>query len=281
MDRVGVFAGYQHVRFADGVGLRVEFLTQQPDIGVQIDLLAKVFLANRQHAAGAAAGIEDAADDPLSARLLAVFGEQQGDEQPHDIARGVVFSAGLVGHFRESAQQLLEDLSHGVVVHPIRVQIHLGELVAEDEQPIVPVQSIDKLIEVEVFDDVSDILAEAVEVVVEIEADVVGIGFQSGEVVSGGIVESGIRLFQNNLRQGFLGHDIFEAVVGLNRFVFSVVFRQDAVQSAQHEKREGDVAVFVGFEEASEDIVGYVPDEVCEFLVVCHGVLFVENGFRV
>ena len=75
LDSVGVFAGYQHVRFADGVGLRVEFLTQQPDIRIRIDLLAKVFLANRQHAAGAAAGIEDAADNPLSARLLAVFGE--------------------------------------------------------------------------------------------------------------------------------------------------------------------------------------------------------------
>jgi hypothetical protein len=33
----------------------------------------------------------------------------------------------------------------------------------------------------------------------------------------------------------------------------------------------GDVAVFVRFEEASEDLVGYVPDEVSEFLVVCHG----------
>ena len=75
LDSVGVFAGYQHVRFADGVGLRVEFLSQQPDIGVRIDLFAKVFLANRQHAAGAAARIEDAADNPLSARLLAVFGE--------------------------------------------------------------------------------------------------------------------------------------------------------------------------------------------------------------
>ena len=182
-----------------------------------------------------------------------------------------MFPAGLVGHFRESAQQFLKHLSHGVVVHPIRVQIDLGELVAEDEQPIVLVQPIDKLIEVEVFDNVPDILAEAVEVVVEIEADVVGVGFQTGEVVLGGVVETGIRLFQNYLRQGFFGDDIFEAVVGFNGFVFSVVFRQDAVQSAQHEKGEGDVAVFVGFEEAPEDIVGYVPDKICEFLVVCHG----------
>ena len=182
-----------------------------------------------------------------------------------------MFPAGLIRHFRESAQQLLKDLSHGVVVHLIRVEIDLGELVAEDEQSIVPVQSVDKLIEVEVFDDVPDILAEAVEVVVEIEPDVVGVGFQAGEVVSGGVVETGIRLFQDNLRQGLFGDDIFEAVVGFNGFVFSVVFRQDAVQSAQHEEGEGDVAVFVGFEEASEDIVGYVPNEVCEFLVVCHG----------
>ena len=159
-----------------------------------------------------------------------------------------------------------------MIVHLIGVQIDLGEFVAEDEQPIVFVQPLDELIEVEVFDNVPDILAEAVEVVAEVEADVVGVGFQTGEVVSGGVVEAGICLFQNNLRQGFFGDDIFEAAVGFNGFVFSVVFRQDAVQSAQHEKREGDVAVFVRFEEASEDIVGYVPDEVSEFLVVCHGV---------
>ena len=110
------------------------------------------------------------------------------------------------------------------------------------------VKPVNELIEVEVFDDVPDILAEAVEVVVEVEADVVGVGFQAGEVVSGSVVEAGLRLVQNNPRQGFVGDDIFEAVVGFNRFVFSVVFRQDAVQPAQHEKGEGDVAVFVGFE---------------------------------
>ena len=248
MDGVGVFAGYQHIGFADGVGLGVEFLTQQPDIRIGIDLVAEVVLADGQHAAGAAAGVEDAADDTLAARLLAVFGEQQGDQQPHHIARGVVFAAGLVGHFREPAQQFLEYLAHGVVVHLIGVQIDLGELIAEDEQPIVFVQPLDKLVEVEVFDDVPDIFAEAVEVVGEVEADVGGVGFQSGEVVPGGVVEAGIRLFENDLGQGFFGDDIFELVVGVDGFVFSVVFRQDAVQTAQHKKREGDVAVFVRFE---------------------------------
>ena len=159
-----------------------------------------------------------------------------------------MFAAGLVGHFRESAQQFLKDLSHGVVVHLIRVQIYLGELVAEDEQPIVFVQSIDELTEVEVFDDVSHILAEAVEVVVKLRRMLLGSAFQTGEVVLGGVVKAGFRLVQNDLGQGIFGDDLLEAVVGINAFVFSVGFRQDAVQPAQHEKGEGDVAVFVGFE---------------------------------
>ena len=88
---------------------------------------------------------------------------------------------------------------------------------------------------------------EAVEVVGEVEADVVGVGFQSGEVVPGGVVEVGIRLVQNDLGQELFGHFVFRSVVCLNGSVYSVTFRQDAVQSAQHEKGEGDVAVFVEF----------------------------------
>ena len=177
-----------------------------------------------------------------------MFGEQQGDQQPYDIARGVVFSAGLVGHFREPAQQFLKDLAHGVVVHLIGVQIDLGELVTEDEQPIVFVQPVDELIKVEVFDDVPDIFAEAIEVVGEVEADVVGVGFKTREVVLRGVVEAGVRRVQNDPGQGFFGDDIFEAVVGVDGFVFPVVFGQDAVQPAQDEEGEGDVAVFVRFE---------------------------------
>lgn len=66
--------------------------------------------------------------------------------------------------------------------------------------------------------------------------------------------------------------DIFEAVAGVDGFVFSVVLRQDAALTAQDEEGEGDIAVLVGFEQASEEIVGDVLNEVCEFLVVCHGV---------
>ena len=69
---------------------------------------------------------------------------------------------------------------------------------------------------------------EAVEVIGKVEADVVRVGFQAGEVVSGGVVEAGICLFQNDLGERFFGDDLLEAVVGVNGFIFSVVLRQDA-----------------------------------------------------
>ena len=87
-----------------------------------------------------------------------------------------------------------------MVVHLIRVQIDFGELIAEDEQPIVFVQSLNKRTEVEVLNDIPNILAESVEVVIEVEGDIVGVGFQSRQVVLRGVVETGVCLFQNNLR---------------------------------------------------------------------------------
>ena len=83
----------------------------------------------------------------------------------------------------------------------------------------------------------------------------------------------GVRLVQDDPRQGIFGDKIFELIVGVDGFVFPVVFRQDTIQSPQDEEGKGDVAVFVGFEEASEDVVGYVPREVCEFLVVAIGMM--------
>ena len=103
-----------------------------------------------------------------------------------------MFPTRLVGHLRESAEQFLKDLSHRVVVHLIGVQIDFGKLIAEDEQPVVFVQSLNKPIEIEVFDDVADILTESVEVVLKVEMDIVRVGFESREVVLGGVVEAGV-----------------------------------------------------------------------------------------
>jgi hypothetical protein len=45
---------------------------------------------------------------------------------------------------------------------------------------------------------------------------------------------------------------------------------QHAVQAAQHRERQHYVAVFVVFEDAAQNIVGHLPDEVGPFLEVAH-----------
>ena len=80
MDSIGVFTGNQHIRLADCVGLPVEFLTQQPNIGFRINLFTKVFLTDCQHATRPATRVEDTADNALSVQILVVFRKQQRDQ---------------------------------------------------------------------------------------------------------------------------------------------------------------------------------------------------------
>jgi len=63
---VGVLSRDQQVGFADGVGLRIEFLPVYPDFDLRIDIVGQPVFADSEHAAGAAAGIEHGAD-PASA----------------------------------------------------------------------------------------------------------------------------------------------------------------------------------------------------------------------
>ena len=103
-----------------------------------------------------------------------------------------MFPTGFVRHLRESAEQLLKDLSHRVVVYFVWVQLDLGKIFAESEQSVVIVQSLNKTPEIEVFDDVAHILTESTDVVFKVEVDIVRVLRQSREVVFGGVIETGI-----------------------------------------------------------------------------------------
>ncbi|HEY2984540.1 MAG TPA: hypothetical protein VGJ38_10330, partial [Jatrophihabitantaceae bacterium] len=59
---------------------------------------------------------------------VGVLGEEQVDHEPDDLARGVVLAGGLVAHFRELAQQLLEDVAHRLVRDDVRVQLDVSEV---------------------------------------------------------------------------------------------------------------------------------------------------------
>ena len=48
----------------------------------------------------------------------------------------VMLPAGLVAHFGELHQKLLEDLPHGMVIHHIGMQVHRAELLDKQEQAL-------------------------------------------------------------------------------------------------------------------------------------------------
>ena len=134
-----------------------------------------------------------------------------------------MFPTGFVGHLRESTEQFLKDLSHRVVIYLIGMQIDFGELIAEAEQSVTFVEPFNKPIEIEVFDDVAHVLTESVEVVLEVEMDIVRVGFQSREVVPGGIVEAGVCLSQNNRWYQVFRYFAVVLIIGTDRFLFSSV----------------------------------------------------------
>ena len=103
------------------------------------------------------------------------------------------------------------------------MQIDFGELIAEDEQSVIFVQSFDKAAEIEVFDDVAYVPAESTDVVLKVEMDIVRVGFQSREVVLGGVVEARAYRFPNNPRYRVFGYFIFELIVGIDGFLFSSI----------------------------------------------------------
>ena len=74
---IGVLSGNEHIRLADCVGLRVQFLPQQPNIGIRINLFTKVFLTECQHAARPATRVKDTADNSLPVQIFTVFCKQQ------------------------------------------------------------------------------------------------------------------------------------------------------------------------------------------------------------
>lgn len=75
-----------HVGFADGVGLGVNLLAKQVDLGLVVERLDLV-VSRGEHAAGARGGVVDRADNTGGAQFLVAV-EQDGDHQVDDFAGG-------------------------------------------------------------------------------------------------------------------------------------------------------------------------------------------------
>ena len=130
---------------------------------------------------------------PLVRRISAVGREQQVDHQPDDFARSEVVAGRLVRGFVESPDQVLEDQPHLMVRHGVRVQVDLGELRDDQEQPVGLVQLGDLLLELEVLEDLPRLRREALDVVRQVLGGLVGIALELLEVELAGVVEASAR----------------------------------------------------------------------------------------
>jgi hypothetical protein len=126
-------------------------LEAQPSVGVAG---VEVLLGQREHSAGAGGGVVDRADDALLAERLIVAGEQQVDHEPDRVARSEELTGGLGGRFGELADELLEEVAHLGVADLGRVEVDLGELLDDDQQPVLLGQGGDLVVEAEPLEDV-------------------------------------------------------------------------------------------------------------------------------
>jgi len=124
----------------------------------------QVLAGDAQHAARSSRGVVNGAHDAGLAENVVVLDEDEVDHQPDHLARGEVFTGGLVRDFRELADQFLEHEAHLVVVHRLGVQVDLAELLGHlVEQPAL-VQAIDLGVEVEALEQVAHLRRESLDV---------------------------------------------------------------------------------------------------------------------
>jgi hypothetical protein len=149
----------------------------------------------------------------------------------------------------------------------IWMEVDFSELIHQHEQQIVLGQTCYDFLYGEVFNDVPDILAESVDVVAKVALDIAGVLGQSVKIEVRGVVKpqasSGLKADRRGIRQFVL-----ESLIGFDDVVFLPV--QNAVQSPQNDKRKNYVPIFVLFENASQNVISDLPDEVDLVLKVVH-----------
>ena len=174
LDKVGVVALDEHVRLADGKGLVVQLLSKGHQLGGGVELV-QVLLRHRQHTAGTAGRIIDGLGHVVPGQHIVVIVEQNVDHQLDHFSGGIVLPGVLVVRLGEPADDLLKDVTHLQIGDLIRVQIGLGgsELLDDDIKDALVGHGGDLAVKLELFQDILDILREAVQIVPEVGLNVV------------------------------------------------------------------------------------------------------------
>ena len=222
---------------------------------------------NGEHAPGPAGRIIHGPHDPLAFKAFGVLSEQEVDHEADHLTGGIVLPGCFIGHFRKPPQQLLENITHLVVLDPAGVEVDFGELIHQHEQQVVFGQFGHDFFDAEILDNFTDVFAEPVDVIVEIEFHVPGVLGQAPQIINAGVVElQAVRGLKENL--GRVGQDVLELFMCFNDRVFIIL--KYAVQPSQYHKGKDNIPVFVLLKQAPQNVVGDLPDKIGLVLEVVH-----------
>ena len=232
---------HQHVGRRGGEGALVVVLPIDIELrGAMV--LPQVVLRLRQHAAGAAGGVEQLADGAGCGEQFVVVNEQDAHHQSDDLARREMVARGLVGQFVEAPDEVLEEKSHLLVRHRVWVQVNIAELRDDEVEDVRLAHPLDLVLELEEIKDVAHIPRETLDVADEVLLDVVGVALELLEVEGGVVVKALAGGHVQPLVQGFA---LDLATFAPRMFGQDLGFRrgEHAVEAAQHGHRQHDALV--------------------------------------
>ena len=230
-------------------------------------VLTQVVLRFRQHAAGAAGGVEQLADGARCGEQPVVLDEQNAHHQSDDLARRKMVAGGLVGQFVETPDEVLEEEPHLLVRHRVRVQVDIAKLRDDEVENVGLAHPLNLVLELEEIEDIAHIPREALDVADEVLLDVVGVALELHEVEGGVVVEA---LAGNLVQLGVQGLAL-ELALGarVRPQHFHLGRREHAVEPAQDGHREHHPLVLRRPVRPAQEI-GDLPDQVCEIGVIRH-----------
>jgi hypothetical protein len=197
---------------------------------------------------------------------MLVWFQQQVDHESDHLARGKVVTRCLIGSFIETPDEVLKEETHGDVVYPPGVQVHLGKLGDDEIQAVGFLQLFDFLFEFEIVEDFADVFGKARNVINEMAADVVRISLELGKVKVAVVVEAYVVALAGSLIEN--GIDVFDLAVLdlLEAFDYCRFGRsQYAIEASQNGHREHHALVLRWSVWAAEQI-GYGPDKIRKLL---------------
>lgn len=145
-DILGVLPFDKHFGKADGVRFRVHFLTKETHVRCWVVALNEI-IPGGEHPASAAGLVKDRDNLTVVEDVIATFREKDIDHELDDVSAGVVIAS--FGIFRESADQVFEDVAHLDVIDRLWVEVQFRESLHNREKTVVLVHLVDLFTEVE------------------------------------------------------------------------------------------------------------------------------------